>query len=392
MEIQFITPDIRDTILDVAHRMHRNPELSTREFQTTALLKSELEKLDMEFPAQQPATGIICLLRGGHPGPTIALRADIDALPIEETDDHEIRSENPGVMHACGHDFHTAALFGAVKALRARRDTLQGQVLFIFQPAEEQCFGALEVIASEIFDQYPPAAFYSLHVMPDIPFGKLGLREGPIMAAQGCFSIDVTGKGGHGALPHLSRNPILAAAGIIEGLQTIRSRWADPIQPFSLSVCSIQGGSACNIIPDRVHIEGTFRYALESYGEQVKAQITRIAESIAQSQECGADCRFFREIYPLINDSTLTQIARRSASALYGEENLIAQDFRMISEDFGYFRQIAPIFMYHVGIGNSDGTSPGLHNQAFLAPDEAAPVCAELLTRTAITALQEIIG
>ena len=124
----------------------------------------------------------------------------------------------------------------------------------------------------------------------------------------------------------------------------------------------------------------------------MKAQITRIAESIAQSQECGADCRFFREIYPLINDSTLTQIARRSASALYGEENLIAQDFRMISEDFGYFRQIAPIFMYHVGIGNSDGTSPGLHNQAFLAPDEAAPVCAELLTRTAITALQEIIG
>ena len=180
MEMQFITPDIRDTILDVAHRMHRNPELSTREFQTTALLKSELEKLDMEFPAQQPATGIICLLRGGHPGPTIALRADIDALPIEETDDHEIRSENPGVMHACGHDFHTAALFGAAKALSARRDTLQGHVLFIFQPAEEQCFGALEVIASEIFDQYPPAAFYSLHVMPDIPFGKLGLREGPI--------------------------------------------------------------------------------------------------------------------------------------------------------------------------------------------------------------------
>ena len=345
MQLQYITREISDHILEVAHRMHRHPEVSTQEFQTTAMLIDELKKLNLEFPDQQPATGVIGLLRGKLPGPTIALRADIDALPIEETHDHQIRSECPGVMHACGHDFHTASLLGAVMALSARRDSLPGNVLFIFQPAEEQCKGAEEVIATGIFDQYPPEAFFSLHVMPDIPLGKIGIRPGPMMAAQGCFRIDITGKGGHGALPHLSKNPILAAAGIIDGLLTIRSRWADPTQPFALSVCSIHGGTACNIIPDDVTLEGTFRYALESYGESVKEQIIRICDNVAKAHECSAKCSFFRETYPLVNDEKLSALARQAASGLYGEENLLVQDFRMISEDFGFFREITTIFM-----------------------------------------------
>ena len=390
MDLQYITPEIRDHILEVAHWMHRNPELSTREFQTTAMLKSELEKIGLEFPDAQPATGVVYLLRGGLPGPTIALRADIDALPIQEAEKHTIRSQVEGNMHACGHDFHAAALLGAAIALNARRDNLSGNILFIFQPAEEQCFGALEVMEKGIFEIYPPDSFFSLHVMPDIPLGKVGIRPGPMMAAQGCFRIHITGKGGHGALPHLSKNPILAAAGIIDGLQTIRSRWADPTQPFSLSVCSVHGGSACNIIPDEVELEGTFRYALESYGEAIKEQMTRICESIATAHECTAECSFFREIYPLINDENLTRIARQAAAPLYGAENMFVQDFRMISEDFGFYRTVSPIFMYHVGVGNPDGTSMGLHNAAFLVPDDAAALCAELLTRTALTAMQEI--
>jgi amidohydrolase len=332
----------------------------------------------------------VALLRGAAPGPTIVLRADIDALPIEESADHEIRSQRSGAMHACGHDFHTAAVLGAAMALSRRRKQLTGNILFLFQPAEETCQGAEEVIATGIFQDYPPDAFFSMHVMPDIPMGMIGIRPGPMMAAQGCFRIKVTGKGGHGALPHLSRNPIISAAGIIDGLQTIRSRWADPIQPFSLSVCSIHGGSACNIIPDDVILEGTFRYALESYGEAVKNHIIRIADSIAKANECAAECSFFREIFPLINDDKLCSIARKAASLVNGEENLFIQDFRMISEDFGFYRQVAPIFMYHVGIGAPDGSSPGLHNFAFRVPEEAAAACSELLTETVLTALKEL--
>ena len=392
MSYQYINQDIAEKILEVAHRMHRNPELSTREYKTTAMLAEELKKLDLEFPAQQPATGVIALLRGGKPGPTLVLRADIDALPIEESRDHQIRSENCGVMHACGHDFHTAAGLGAAMALSRQRDSLPGNILFLFQPAEEECKGALDVLGTGVFEEYPPDAFFSLHVMPDIPMGKVGIRPGPMMAAQGCFTIDVTGKGGHGAMPNLSRNPILAAAGMVEALQTIRSRWADPTKPFSLSVCSIHGGSACNIIPDSVTMEGTFRYAEESYGEAVKEHIVRICESVAKAHECTARCSFYREIFPLINDTRLAEIARKAASALCGEENLFVQDFRMISEDFGFFRKIAPIFMYHVGIGAPDGSSPGLHNYCFQVPDSAAAFCAELMTETILTALSEWDG
>ena len=328
MQLQYISKEIEKHILDIAHTIHRHPEISYEEFETTDLLREELEKLNLEFTQQQPVTGVIALLRGGLPGPTIALRADIDALPVPETPGHTIRSQVDGKMHACGHDFHTAALLGTAMALVHQRDTLAGSILFIFQPAEEQCGGADAVINTGIFNDYHPDAFYSMHVMPDIPLGKVGIRPGPMMAAQGCFRITVSGKGGHGALPHLSRNPLLAAAAIIEGLQTIRSRWADPIQPFSLSVCSIHGGSACNIIPDEVVLEGTFRYAQESYGEAVKAQIIRIAESTANARECSAECSFFREIYPLINDDTLTRIARQAAAPLYGEENLYSENTR----------------------------------------------------------------
>lgn len=389
MELTYITQDLARQVLEFAHTLHRHPEISYQEFETTILLRKALEKMELEFPDEQPSTGVIALLQGGLPGPTIALRADIDALPIAESPEHEIRSEKDGVMHACGHDFHTAGLLGAAMALSAKRETLPGRILFIFQPAEEQCGGAEAVIATGIFDRYPPSAFFSLHVMPDIPFGQVDVREGPLMAAQGCFRIEVCGKGGHGAMPHLSKNPLLPAAQIIDGLQSIRSRWADPVQPFSLSVCSIHGGSACNIIPDQVVLEGTFRYALESYGQAVKEEIIRIAGSVAQAHDCQAECGFFREIYPLINDPHLADIARKAAAPMYGENNLIRREFRMISEDFGFFRRIAPIFMYHVGVGASEGGSPGLHNCSFLVPDEAGPVCAELLTRTAIAALHD---
>ncbi len=389
MELQYISRDIRDDIVEFAHDIHRHPELSHREFVTTERLVDALKKLDIELPEEQPSTGVVGILRGKIPGPTVALRADIDALPIEETPEHEIRSENRNVMHACGHDFHTASLLGAAMALSKRRDTLPGNVIFIFQPGEEQGTGAQKVISTGIFDKYPPDAFFSLHVKPDIPAGKVGVRKGPIMAALCCFSIDINGKGGHGATPHLATDPIVAATRTVDALQCIRSRWMDPAQPFTLSVCSIHGGSAYNVIPDNVHIEGTYRYALESYKDSVKEQIVRIAESVANAHGCTSECRFFHESKPLVNDGKLSEIARESASALFGEESLLVQDFWMASEDFSFYSEIAPIFMYHIGVGAEDGSSAGLHTPCLFVPDETAPFCAELLAGTALTALEK---
>lgn len=389
MGFKYISDDIREHIIETAHAIHKNPELSHKEFDTTALLKSELEKLGIEFPEEQPKTGVIGLLRGNLPGPTVAVRADIDALPINENSAHEICSGNEGVMHACGHDFHTASLLGAVMALAEKKDTLPGKVLFVFQPGEEQGTGADEVMDTGIFEKYPPEAFFSLHVKPDIPAGKIGIRKGPIMAALCCFSIDINGKGGHGATPHLAVDPIVAATRTVDALQCIRSRWMDPAQPFTLSVCSIHGGTAYNVIPDNVHIEGTFRYAVPSYRESVKEQIIRISESVANAHGCTAECRFFHESVPLVNDDKLAEIAFEAAGELFGRESIVEQNFWMASEDFSLYRRIAPIFMYHMGVGKADGSSAGLHTPDLFVPDETAPFCAELIAGTVLKALEK---
>ena len=390
MEFKYISEEIRENIIGIVHDIHKNPELSNQEFRTTEKIIGIFKEFDIEIPEEQPKTGVVGLLRGKNPGPTIAIRADIDALPIDEDPEHKICSGNPDVMHACGHDFHTSSLLGAVMALSKERENLSGNLLFVFQPAEEKATGAEDVISTGIFEKYPPKAFFSLHVKPDIPAGKIGIRKGPIMAAMCSFRIHVVGKGGHGATPHLAVDPIVPAARIVDALQAIRSRWANPAEPFTLSVCSIHGGSACNIIPDDVYLEGTYRYALDSYKDTVKEQVCRVAESVANAHGCTAECSFYKEAPPLVNDEKLGKIAEEAAAEFAGEENLLVQNFWMASEDFSFYRDIAPVFMYHVGVGKEDGSSPSLHNPGFFAPDETAPFCAELLARTAVKALEKI--
>lgn len=390
MEMKYISDDIRESIIEIVHTIHRDPELSHKEFKTTKLIADALEKMGIELPEKQPNTGVIGLLRGKNPGPTIAIRADIDALPIDESHEHAVRSENENVMHACGHDFHTSSLLGAAMALSRIRDTLSGNILFVFQPAEEKGDGAGEVISTGIFEEYPPKAFFSLHVKPDIPEGKIGIRKGPIMAAMCTYKIRIIGKGGHGATPHLATDPIIAAAHVVDALQCIRSRWTDPAQPFTLSICSIHGGSACNIIPDDVYMEGTYRYAADFYKDAVKEQMVGICKSVAKAHGCTAECEFIKEAPPLVNDDKLAKIAYEASADMFGEENLLVQDFWMASEDYSYYRDIAPIFMYHVGVGKADGSSASLHNPGFFAPDGTAPFCAELLAGTAVAALEKL--
>jgi hippurate hydrolase len=385
MNFQYITPDFQEKILSAAHHIHRNPELSEQEFMTTGYILDVLESLNIELTEVQPNTGVIGLIRGGKPGPTVALRADIDALPVEEAADHAIRSERPGIMHACGHDTHTAALLGAAMALSANKEQLKGNILLIFQPAEECTTGAQAVIDTGVFEEFKPAAFLSLHVMPSIPAGKVGVRTGPIMAAQKGFDITVTGKGGHGASPHQAVDPLITAARIAETLQALPAQWANPIDPFVLTVCSIHSGTTFNIIPDTANLLGTCRFLLPEYNQAVEERIVGIANAVALAHGCTAKTAFFRRLPPVLNDPALGKAAVKAAQALYGEENLVVQDMMMGSEDFALYSQIAPVFMYHMGIGGP----VGLHNCNILVPDHVITESAEVLARAAITVLEE---
>lgn len=384
MDFQYITPDFQEKILTAAHHIHRNPELSEQEFMTTGYILDVLESLNIELTEVQPNTGVIGLIRGGKPGPTVALRADIDALPVEEAADHAIRSERPGIMHACGHDTHTAALLGAAMALSANKEQLQGNVLLIFQPAEECTTGAQAVMDTGVFEEHKPAAFFSLHMMPSIPEGKVGIRTGPIMAAQKGFTITFSGKGGHGAFPHTAIDPVITAMRTAEALQSIPAQWADPIQPFVLTICSIHGGTTFNVIPDTAYISGTSRFLIPEYDKGVEDRIVTIADATALAHGCTAKTEFFRQLPPLVNDPALSGIAIGTAEALYGKENLVVQDVMMGSEDFSLYSKIAPTFMYHMGIGGS----VGLHNCNILVPDHVILETAELLSRAAIAALE----
>lgn len=387
MELQYITPEYREKLLAAAHHIHRHPELSEQEFMTTGYILDVLEGLNIELTEVQPNTGVIGLIRGALPGPTVALRADIDALPVEEAQDHAVRSERPGMMHACGHDTHTAALLGAAMALSACKEQLKGNILLIFQPAEESTAGAQAVMDTGVFEEYQPVCFLSLHMMPSIPEGKVGVRTGPIMAAQKGFEITVTGKGGHGASPHLAVDPIIAAARIAETLQALPAQWANPIDPFVLTVCSIHGGTTFNIIPDTANLLGTCRFLLPEYNQTVEERIISIADAVALAHGCTAQTAFFRKLPPLVNDAGLAGTALKAAEGLYGKENLVVQDMMMASEDFSLYSKIAPIFMYHVGIGGP----VGLHNCNLVVPDHVTVETAELLTRAAIAVLEESV-
>ena len=384
MVFQYITHDFQEKILAAAHHIHRNPELSEQEFMTTGYILDVLESLNIELTEVQPNTGVIGLIRGGQPGPTVALRADIDALPVEEAADHQIRSERPGIMHACGHDTHTAALLGAAMALSACKEQLKGNILLLFQPAEECTTGAQAIMDTGVFEAYKPIAFFSLHMMPSIPEGKVGVRTGPIMAAQKGFTVTLSGKGGHGAFPHTAIDPVIAAVRTAEALQSIPAQWADPIQPFVLTVCSIHGGTTFNVIPDTAYISGTSRFLIPEYDQGVEDRIVAIADATALAHGCTAKTEFFRQLPPLVNDPGLT-VATDTAKALYGAENLVVQDVMMGSEDFSLYSKIAPTFMYHIGIGGP----VGLHNCNILVPDHVTVEAAELLSRAAIAALEE---
>ncbi|WP_431271066.1 M20 aminoacylase family protein [Dankookia sp. P2] len=354
--------------------LHAHPELGMTEHRTAALVAEKLESWGIEVHRGVGGTGVVGVLRAGRGNRAIGLRADMDALPLEELNDVPYRSTAPGRMHACGHDGHTTMLLGAARHL-AETKNFDGIVHFIFQPGEEGCGGALAMLEDGLFERFPCDAIYGMHNRPGMPIGEYGIRPGPTAAGGAFFDITVTGKGSHGARPEASIDPVLTACHIATALQSIVSRTVNPRDPAVVSVTKVQGGEAYNVIPETATIAGTARFFSREVAGQIEAGLARMAEGVAAG--FGATARLdWRLIFaPTVNDPEQTEAYAAAAAALVGEAK-VARDKPpgMGSEDFSFMMEKVPGAYIHVG----NGDSASVHNPRYQFNDAAIPYGAAL--------------
>lgn len=354
--------------------LHQHPELSTEEHQTAAFVATRLTEMGIPFMKGIAGTGIVAHIKGRHlSNRLIALRADMDALPIAEENDVPYKSLNPGVMHACGHDVHTSSLLAAAGIIQQVRDDFGGTIRLIFQPSEEKYpGGALMMIREGVLENPQPEAIFGQHVLPDLDAGMVGLKPGQYMASTDEIYLTVKGKGGHGATPEKNIDPVLIASHIVVALQQIVSRNASPTIPTVISFGKFTANGRTNIIPSEASLEGTIRTFNEEWRAEAHQIITRIAKGTAQAM--GADCEVFIDKgYPfLVNDPALTAKAKSWATDFLGKEKVVDLDLRMTAEDFAYYSQQIPGCFYRLGVRNeARGIIHGLHNSRFDADESS---------------------
>jgi amidohydrolase len=386
-----ISPEVLALVEDMTalrRDLHRHPELGFREERTTRLVAERLRTLGYAVRTGLGKTGVIGLLSGGRPGKTVLLRADIDALPIAEEADVPWRSESPGVMHACGHDAHTAMGLAAAAVLAREAPALTGKVCFVFQPAEELLTGAAAMLADGALDGVRADAAFAVHVMNRWPVGTVAIRDGAVMTSADKLYLTVTGKGGHGANPHMAIDPIVATAQVIGALQTLVSREVPPLKTAVLSLTTIQAGTAFNIIPDRVELTGTLRCYDADLREKLLASLRRTAEGAAAALRCTADVRNDFLTPAVLNDPDATRLASEVAAGIVGRDRVVTPDPLTGSDDVAYFWQRVPGCYAFVGSGNPAWSpTPVSHNPKFTIDESCLPIGAELLVRAARAAL-----
>jgi amidohydrolase len=366
--------------------LHQNPELGFEEVVTSAFVVERLRDLGLEVRTGVSGTGVAAVLRARGAGkPAVLLRADMDALPIEEHAGREYGSKAPGRMHACGHDGHVAMLLGAATLLAARRDSIPRDVLFCFQPAEEGGGGARKMIEAGILDLAAPAEAFALHLWSPFPAGTLHVRTGPTMAGNDEFTARFVGRGGHGALPHLAVDPVVAAAHGIVALQSVVARSIDPLEPAVVTVGSVHAGSAPNVIPDEAVLEGTMR----SFRADVRAKLRARVRETLEGAAAGGGCRLaweLREGYPtVVNDARAVERVRTAGALVFGEANVLEAAPMAAAEDFAYFLERLPGAFAFVGAGNVEkGITAPHHSPRFDIDEAVLPRGAELLARLAI--------
>lgn len=388
-KIQALAKDIyQETIANRRH-IHANPELSFKEYQTSDFIASKLTEWGIPFE-KKAGTGIVGLIKGEKSSDkVIALRADMDALPIIEANDVEYKSKNEGVMHACGHDVHSASLLGTAKILSSLKSEFGGTVKLIFQPGEELLPGGASIMIKEgVLENPKPNGIIGQHVMPLIDAGKVGFRSGQYMASTDELYITVKGKGGHGAQPHMNIDPVLISAHIIVALQQVVSRIADPRLPSVLSIGKINANGATNVIPNEVKMEGTFRTLDEKWRKEAHVRMKKIAEGIAESM--GGSCEFtIANGYPfLVNEEVITAAARKSAEEYLGKENVEDLDIWMAAEDFAYYSQVTNACFYRLGTRNEErGITSSVHTPTFDIDEKALETSTGLMAYIAVKEL-----
>ncbi|AEN72490.1 amidohydrolase [Rhodothermus marinus SG0.5JP17-172] len=377
-EIQALSEEIFPEVVRLRRIIHANPELAFEEYETARLVVETLQPLGLEIQTGVARTGVVATLRGAESGPTVLLRADMDALPIQEENDFEFRSRNPGKMHACGHDAHTASLLGTAMILSRLRDRLRGQVRMVFQPSEEKLPGGAQAMIREgvleASDGVPaPAVVFAQHVQPDLPVGTIGVRSGMYMASADELYITVRAEGGHAAAPHrLAADGVLVAAHIIVALQSVVSRNAPPDVPTVLSIGRVLAEGATNVLPPTVRMEGTFRAMDEEWRFQAHAHIRRVVEQTARAFGAEADVEIVVGYPALYNHEEPTALVREAAREYVGPERVVELEPWFASEDFAYFLQQRPGCFYRIGTGNPEkGIVHGLHTPRFTIDEEA---------------------
>lgn len=379
-----------DEVVSIRRHIHANPELSYEEHNTARYVAAQLRAFGIEPVEGVATTGLIAEIKGKNPEKkTIALRADMDALPINEASEVPYRSKNPGVMHACGHDVHTSSLLGTARILKEVSDQFEGTVRLLFQPGEEKNpGGASYMIRDGALENPRPAGIVGQHVYPLLDVGKVGFREGMFMASADEIYLRVIGKGGHGAWPELAIDPVVIASHIIVALQQIISRNASPRQPSVLTFGKIFGNGATNIIPDEVNIAGTFRAMNETWRNDALERIQKMAESIASGMGGRCEVNISRGYPYLENNPELTSRIREAAVAYLGPENVVDIEYSLGAEDFAYYSQVVPACFYRLGTRNKDkGITAYVHTPNFDIDEDALKISTGLMAWMAITEL-----
>ena len=382
---------LSDWIVGIRRELHQYPELMYEEVKTGAVIRRTLDELGVKYKYPMATTGIVAAIGDGK-GPCVALRADMDALPIHEEVDVPFRSKVDGKMHACGHDCHTAMLLGAARLLKERESEVHGTIKLIFQPAEEGGAGGERMCDEGALNNPDVQRIFGIHVWPYLPMGAVGSRTGVFLAAAGVLEITVTGRGGHAAMPHTTLDPVMTAAKIVTELQTIVSREVDPLEPAVISVTTIHGGDAHNVIPQSVKMGGTVRSLTLDGLRFLQKRVREVAQQVALANRCEATVEFPGNDYPpVLNDATAWGSARAMAEEMLGKNAVVELPPVMGGEDFAFYTQRVPGCFVVLGV-KQDGDGPvyGVHHPLFTANERALPVGAALHAAYAFRSLEEL--
>lgn len=382
MDLKDAVRSNREWIVESRRALHRIPEVAFCEEKTSAFVAGCLEELGLEVKRGLARWGVVGLLRGALPGPAVMLRADMDALPIQEDTGLEFRSLHPGVMHACGHDGHMAMVLGAAKVISGLTNLLRGDVKFVFQPAEEEACGAKAMIDDGVMEEPEVKWALGCHLWPGLPEGIVGVKPGALMAAMDRFDIRVMGKGGHGAMPHLCVDALEVATQVVGGLQRIVSRKMNPLHPSVVTVGSFHSGSAFNVIPEEAQLSGTTRTFDREVWESWPQRLECVIKGVCDSMGARYELSYAQGCPPLVNDSELTQRVRSCAALVVGSEKVVEPDPTLGGEDMSYFLARVPGCYYFLGVGREGGVA--VHNSKFDFNEDVLLIGTELHCRVVL--------